>query len=255
MGCSLAVGEDFSDCPNHVDGARPNVSTALEIVGSRPMPSTPSSLPPTSSVFRPSWHAQSFPSHSVYRSHLPTLLPAHNTVVNANSTRRNVLPFGSSPQAVPFLGTAPRMPTITSKFVQPSQTGFNTTQLQVPSSFPVIQPSHLSLIHSPARHPFVFNAGQASSLTTAAAKTEITPAITNTDIRRCGAFNRERGGRRMLTASIAWKSINTATEWKLETRQSDQILFESEYMASYLTVRIRLFMIFTMQRLNLELDI
>ena len=58
----------------------------------------------------------------------------------------------------------------------------------------------------------------------------------------------------MLTASIAWKSINPATGWKLETRHSDQILCESEYMASYLTVRIRLFMISAMQRLNLELD-
>ena len=116
VGCSHAVGEYFPDCPNHVDGARSNVSTALEIVGSRPMPSIPSSLPPTASVLRPSSHAQSFPSHSVYRSHLPTLLPAHNTtVVNADSARRHVLPFASSSQAVPFLGPAPRMPNITSE--------------------------------------------------------------------------------------------------------------------------------------------
>ena len=161
------------------------MSTPLEIVGSRLLPSTSTSSPPTSSVFRPSSQSQYFPSHSVYRSHLPTLLPAHNkTVVNADSARRHVLSFGSSPQAVLFLGLAPNMPNIISEVAQPSQTGFNTTQSQVPSPFPIIQPSHPSLIHSPARHPLVFNAGKASSLTTAAAKTEIIPANKNTDIRR-----------------------------------------------------------------------
>ena len=101
----------------------------------------------------------------------------------------------------------------------------------------------------------VFNAGRASPRTTAAAQTEITPANTNTAMRRRGAFNRGRGGRRRLTASVARKSINPATGWKLDTGQSDRILCESEYMASYLTARIRLFVISAMQRLNLELDV
>ena len=97
VGSSYSIGGNYSDCPNHVEGAQLNVSTALEINGSRPLPSPPASLPPTSSDYPSSSQGQSFPSHFVYRSHLPTLLPACDTqLVLAHSMRTYCTDFHKS---------------------------------------------------------------------------------------------------------------------------------------------------------------
>ena len=103
-------------------------------------------------------------------------------------------------------------------------------------------------VFSPARNPFTFT--PASRLITA----ETSETSKGAPAPRRGAVlhrRRRRGG----TATATRTKTNPTTGWRLELVASDSIISESEFLDSYVTQRVRLFMISALQRLNLELDV